>query len=215
MMKNESVDEALSDPGPMEQPRMRVKVPPPRPPSPCECADPGCPVCHGHCRHRGELVVRNIDDEVGSGFKMCQGCAEDALESGIFTTDESRAAWIANTLLEATQNNFNPKGLKRDRHGNLVDKYGRKMEVDWDTFKKRRGKVQNPINAAVSYPVKEALKPMAKVNVSPTEKRMGRKVEREHSTDSRTADIIASHHHKEREDYYAKLKKAGLANELD
>lgn len=128
---------------------------------------------------------------------------------------ESTADWIVNTLLEASQSNFNPKGLRRDRHGNLVDKYGRKMEVDWETFKKRRGKVQNPINAAVNYPVKEGLKPMAHTKVSPAEKRMGRKIEREHSTDNRTADIIASHHHREREDYYAKLKKAGLANELD
>lgn len=40
-------------------------------------------------------------------------------------------------------------GLRRERSGQLVDRYGRPMEVDWDKFKKKRGKVQNPVHASV------------------------------------------------------------------
>jgi len=54
-------------------------------------------------------------------------------------------------------NKYNPKGLRRDHRGRLLDKWGRTMEVDWDEFEKRRrtpGKplkypqVVNPLHAA-------------------------------------------------------------------
>lgn len=38
------------------------------------------------------------------------------------------------------QNKFNPKGLRRDHRGRLLDKWGREMEVDWNEFDKRRVK---------------------------------------------------------------------------
>ena len=61
----------------------------------------------------------------------------------------------------------------------------------------------------------KGLKPKAKVKgVSDWEKKAGRKVEREHTTNPEIADIIASQHHKERKDYYAAAKKAGMAPEL-
>lgn len=54
------------------------------------------------------------------------------------------------------QNKFNPKGLRRDHRGNLLDKWGRKMEVDWNEFDKRRVKA-----ADVNEPY---LKPPAQKN---------------------------------------------------
>ncbi len=54
---------------------------------PCECSDPGCPVHRdvNECTERGTAIVRRIDMEDGSTrFVMCDGCAEDALNSGVF-----------------------------------------------------------------------------------------------------------------------------------
>ena len=55
-------------------------------------------------------------------------------------------------------NRWNPKGLRRNRRGQLLDKWGREMEVDWDEFEKKRlkrpddypkwPKVLNPLHAA-------------------------------------------------------------------
>lgn len=44
------------------------------------------------------------------------------------------------SFAEGKQNKFNPKGLRRDHRGNLLDKWGREMEVDWNEFDKRRVK---------------------------------------------------------------------------
>lgn len=54
---------------------------------------------------------------------------------------------MVDVLLEDTgrQNRFNPMGVRRDRNGNLVDRYGRVMEPDWDKFAKKRNKVCNPM----------------------------------------------------------------------
>jgi hypothetical protein len=54
---------------------------------PCECGDPGCPVHPGvsECAKRGRRVVRRIDmDDGETRFVMCDGCAQDALDSGVF-----------------------------------------------------------------------------------------------------------------------------------
>lgn len=57
-------------------------------------------------------------------------------------------------------NKWNPKGLRRNHRGQLLDKWGREMEVDWEEFKKKRlkkpgdypkwPKVLNPMHAAVT-----------------------------------------------------------------
>ncbi len=51
----------------------------------CECADPGCPVCKGRCDNWSNIVLNRIDmiDETGTAF--CEGCADDAMESGLFS----------------------------------------------------------------------------------------------------------------------------------
>jgi hypothetical protein len=46
------------------------------------------------------------------------------------------------------QNRYNPRGLRRDHRGRLLDKWGREMETDWDDFEKRRGKQMNPLHNA-------------------------------------------------------------------
>ena len=67
---------------------------------------------------------------------------------------------IVNRLLETRrQNRYNPKGLRRDHRGRLLDKWGREMDVDWDEFEKKRlkpgeelkyPKVLNPLHAAAT-----------------------------------------------------------------
>jgi hypothetical protein len=59
--------------------------------------------------------------------------------------------------LREAQNRYNPKGLRRDRSGQLVDKYGRPMSIDWESFKKRRGKQQNPLHNAAVYDPKKVV----------------------------------------------------------
>lgn len=150
-------------------PRPRVKVPPPQF---CECGDPGCPICHGKCRKPARTTVYRSDMEDETGTPMCEGCAADCMDSGLFYTKESTSYQVVNAL------------ISDDKARSAAD-------------------------------IIEGLKPAAKVKgVSAWEKKAGRKVEREHATDSKTADTIASHHHAERKDYYAAAKKAGLAPEL-
>jgi hypothetical protein len=65
---------------------------------------------------------------------------------------------IVDSLLE--MNRWNPKGLRRNHRGQLLDKWGREMEVDWDEFEKKRlkrpddypkwPKVLNPMHAAAT-----------------------------------------------------------------
>lgn len=56
-------------------------------------------------------------------------------------------------------NRYNPKGLRRNHRGQLLDKWGREMEVDWKEFEKKRlkpgdklqsPKVLNPMHAAAT-----------------------------------------------------------------
>ena len=64
---------------------------------------------------------------------------------------------IVDKLLE---NKWNPKGLRRDHRGRLLDRWGREMEIDWDEFEKKRldrpddypkwPKVLNPEHAAAN-----------------------------------------------------------------
>ena len=58
----------------------------------CECSDPGCPVHKGisSCSRLAITVLYRVDMEDRTGTAMCEGCASDAFESGLFTdtTDE-------------------------------------------------------------------------------------------------------------------------------
>ena len=63
----------------------------------CKCSDKGCPIHNGkaECYEKSDLLLYRIDqvDEVGTA--MCDGCADDAMESGVFdieTADCKRRA---------------------------------------------------------------------------------------------------------------------------
>jgi hypothetical protein len=55
--------------------------------SPCECGDSGCSVHEGseECPNPGTVLLRRTDMEDESGSYFCQECAEDAMESGVFS----------------------------------------------------------------------------------------------------------------------------------
>lgn len=61
----------------------------PRDPKVCECTDPGCSHCLGYCQDIGETRVFRIDMEDYSGTLMCAKCTDDAMESGVFSLEES------------------------------------------------------------------------------------------------------------------------------
>lgn len=50
----------------------------------CECSDGGCLCCHGQCSNQSTVVLYRIDMEDKSGVAFCDGCADDAMESGVF-----------------------------------------------------------------------------------------------------------------------------------
>jgi len=50
----------------------------------CECTDPGCPACAGKCTRWATMVLVRIDMEDETGTAMCDKCAYDAFESGLF-----------------------------------------------------------------------------------------------------------------------------------
>lgn len=54
----------------------------------CECTDPSCRTHRGqsHCTYHSEHLLYRIDMHDESGTAMCDGCADDAFSSGLFTT---------------------------------------------------------------------------------------------------------------------------------
>jgi len=56
----------------------------------CECSDPGCSEHQGREKCPGSAVVTvfrsDMVDELGT--EMCEACAEDALDSGVFYVEE-------------------------------------------------------------------------------------------------------------------------------
>lgn len=53
----------------------------------CECTDMGCPVHLNtrDCRNVAGTILYRIDMEDITGTAMCEGCAEDAQLTGLFT----------------------------------------------------------------------------------------------------------------------------------
>lgn len=54
----------------------------------CFCSDKGCASCKGACGKAGTVVLVRVD-MADRGEFYCEDCAADAMESGLFTTDES------------------------------------------------------------------------------------------------------------------------------
>jgi hypothetical protein len=56
----------------------------------CECTDMHCP-CHDgtqFCTHVDTTRLYRIDMEDKHGIRMCDDCASDAFESGLFTDEK-------------------------------------------------------------------------------------------------------------------------------
>lgn len=55
----------------------------------CECADPRCPAHSGKsdCRAKAFQILRRVDMLDLNGTAMCNDCADDAFDSGLFTSD--------------------------------------------------------------------------------------------------------------------------------
>jgi len=67
--------------------------------SPCGCADRLCPAHRGaDCRLAATTTLYRIDMDDATGTSFCDGCAQDAIEAGVFQTETVRHA---NTAAEA------------------------------------------------------------------------------------------------------------------
>lgn len=49
----------------------------------CMCTDPGCP-CEGTCCNDATQTIHRVDMDDESGTPMCNTCADDAMETGLF-----------------------------------------------------------------------------------------------------------------------------------
>jgi hypothetical protein len=54
----------------------------------CECTDPGCPVCKGECNKVAVAIAFRVDTEDNHGTSFCAECLADALDCGLFWTDQ-------------------------------------------------------------------------------------------------------------------------------
>lgn len=55
----------------------------------CECKDPNC-TCKGICAMPAETTLYRIDMADETGSQMCDGCAEDAINSGVFRSEDAK-----------------------------------------------------------------------------------------------------------------------------
>lgn len=55
----------------------------------CECTDAGCPEHKGvsDCRTTATMILYRVDMIDVTGTAMCDNCAEDAMSTGLFTTE--------------------------------------------------------------------------------------------------------------------------------
>ncbi len=51
----------------------------------CQCVDRGCPHCKGGCPDKATVIVYRSDMDDANGTPMCDDCANDAIDSGVFT----------------------------------------------------------------------------------------------------------------------------------
>lgn len=58
----------------------------------CECADKLCPVHNGKssCEKNSVTTLYRVDMEDHTGTKFCRGCADDSLESDLFTRERKK-----------------------------------------------------------------------------------------------------------------------------
>jgi hypothetical protein len=56
----------------------------------CECSDQECPVHPGRSQCDSEMTVTlfRVDTDDQTGTARCDGCAREALDSGLFVTED-------------------------------------------------------------------------------------------------------------------------------
>jgi len=54
----------------------------------CMCVDNGCEHCGGNCQSHAETTLYRMDMDDATGVDFCEGCAVDAMQSGLFTDEE-------------------------------------------------------------------------------------------------------------------------------
>ena len=54
----------------------------------CGCSDPGCSCCSGECHRVADSILYRVDMDDATGTPMCEGCARDATDSGLFRREE-------------------------------------------------------------------------------------------------------------------------------
>jgi hypothetical protein len=57
---------------------------------PCECVDPSCPGCCGHCGRSATLVLYRVGQEDRASTAMCKPCGTDAIDSGLFDENPTK-----------------------------------------------------------------------------------------------------------------------------
>lgn len=53
----------------------------------CECRDTSCPYCHGQCQNKPEFTLFRVDMEDRTGTLMCDDCAKDAADTGLYRSE--------------------------------------------------------------------------------------------------------------------------------
>jgi len=56
------------------------------------------------------------------------------------------------------QNRYNPRGIYRNHRGELIDKWGRVRQTDWDLYDKKRRTAEQV--AAGEFPAHKVLNPL-------------------------------------------------------
>lgn len=96
----------------------------------CKCSDPGCPEHPGKskCIKKATHALLRID--LGGMVDMCEGCASDALESGVFAGDagDAEGDWSIEGLQGAREAiNAAPVELIRAALNDIADL----LETEW------------------------------------------------------------------------------------
>jgi len=77
----------------------------------CECSDPGCPMHKGQsaCTAPAKAILHRVDMDDETGTAMCEECAVDAMDSGVFRLGMELEASSEKTA-DTADNSANEKG---------------------------------------------------------------------------------------------------------
>lgn len=54
----------------------------------CQCGDSECPHCSGECADKATTTLFRVDMGDETGTSMCDECADDAYQSGLFWCED-------------------------------------------------------------------------------------------------------------------------------